>query len=233
VIRFSWYHREEFQAVAILLCLIVFFARSYHVLFLLVFSVSCAIFLLYALRIVEAVLEKKNKCPNLVSKYRKLKLAIHGHAVERSRLTMACLGSLVIGMLFIHRIDLAQTHENYRTPTDIYWILFLGWYFFVCLVISIYLIWLWNKWSNGEMVRIPFLDGLLSSIFFFHGLKRKHRIVTYIATFFLGGVPSFFAIRLSPDDSNGYQIAIMLIIPLIGLVLGGAYYAMIHLQNLD
>jgi hypothetical protein len=68
------------------------------------------------------------------------------------------------------------------------------------------------------------MDGMVASLFFFHGLNKKERIVTYIATFFLGGVPSFFALRLSTDTPFHYTIACLLIIPVALLTLGGAYY---------
>jgi len=77
----------------------------------------------------------------------------------------------------------------------------------------------------------PFLDGLVASLFFYHGLSKKNRIVTFIAGFILGGLPSYFAIRLTPETPYGYEIACGLIVPLIGFVLGGAFYAMRHVKN--
>jgi hypothetical protein len=91
--------------------------------------------------------------------------------------------------------------------------------------------WLWNTWSQNESKHVLFFDGIVASLFFYHGLSRKSRIVTFIAAFVLGGLPSYFAIRLTPETPHGYEIACGLMIPLIGLILGGAYYTMQHLQN--
>ncbi len=229
---FTWYHREEIQVLMILIGLIVFFAhRSLWVLGTLAASVVCIWLVLYFIRMLEIYLSKRESCPRLVQRYRNLKTALHGHSVERSRIAMALLAAWVVGVLCLHRIHLAQLDSADRTPSDIYWILFLGWYCIVCTVIAMYLIWLWNTWSQNESKHIPFLDGLVASLFFYRGLSRKNRIVTFIATFWLGGLPSYVAIRLKPDTPHGNWIACGLIIPLIGLFLGGAYYTMHHLQK--
>ncbi len=230
---FTWYHREEFQVLFILFGLILFFARSLWVIGTLISLVVGIIIFLYILRIIEVFCEKRHIAIWIIKKYQNLKSALHGHSVVRSRIAMALLSAWVLGVLFLHRINLAQLNIADRTPTDIYWILFLGWYFIICTVIALYLMWLWNTWSQNEVRHILFFDGLAASLFFYHGLSKKHRIVTYIATFLLGGLPSYFAIRLSPNTNHGYQIACGLIIPLIGLVLGGALYAMHHLKNLS
>lgn len=229
--KFNWHHREEFQALLILIALIIFFARSYWVIIILAVFVFSIIFFLYTARFLEGYCERKQTHLFLVKRYKELKLALHGHSVERSRIAMALLASTVLGILGIHRINLAQESELYRAPTDIYWILFLVWYFLVSLVIATYLMWLWNQWSQNKPRNIPLLDGLVASMFFYHGLTRKHRIVTYIAAFFLGGVPSYLAIRLKPTTPFAYEIACGLIIPLISFVMGGAYYAMKQMQN--
>jgi hypothetical protein len=228
---FTWYHREEIQVLVILVGLIVFFARSYWVLGTLAASVVCILFALYFTRMLEIYLTKREWLPRLVRRYHNLKSALHGHSVERSRIAMALLAAWVVGVLCLHRIHLAQLNRADRTPTDIYWILFLGWYCIVCTVIAMYLIWLWNAWSQNESKHKPFLDGLVASLFFYRGLSRKNRIVTFIAAFWLGGLPSYVAIRLTPETPYGYWIACGLIVPLIGLFLGGAYYTMRHLQN--
>jgi hypothetical protein len=228
---FEWYHREEIQVLVILVGLIVFFARSLWVLGTLAALVVCVLFVLYLVRVLEIYLTKHERCPRLVRRYHNLKTALHGHAVERSRIAMALLAAWVVGVLCLHRIHLAQLDHADRTPTDIYWILFLGWYCIVCTITAMYLIWLWNTWSQNESKHAPFLDGLVSSLFFYHGLSRKDRIVTFIAAFWLGGLPSYVAIRLTPETPYGYWIACGLIVPLIGLFLGGAYYTMKHLKN--
>jgi hypothetical protein len=228
---FTWYHREEIQVLVILVGLIMFFARSYWVLGSLAIFVFGIIILLYLIRILEVCFAKRNRYPDIINRYQNLKRALHGHAVMRSRIAMALLSAWVLGVLFLHRINLAEMNPADRTPTDIYWILFLGWYCIICTVIALYLMWLWNSWSQNESRHIPFFDGLLASLFFYHGLSRKHRIITYVAAFFLGGLPSYVALRLKPDTPYGHEIACGLILPLIGLILGGAYYAMKHMQN--
>jgi hypothetical protein len=228
---FKWYHREEFQVLVILVGLIVFFARSLWVLGTLAALVVCVIFLLYLIRVLEIYLMKHGRYPRLVQRYHNLKTALHGRSVERSRIAMALLAAWVVGVLFLHRIHLALLDPDYKTPTDIYWILFLGWYCLICTVTAMYLMWLWNTWSQNESKHVPFLDGLVASLFFYRGLSRKNRIVTFIATFWLGGLPSYVAIRLTPETPYGYWIACGLLVPLIGLFFGGAYYTMVHLQN--
>jgi hypothetical protein len=228
---FTWYHREEIQILVILVGLIVFFARSLWVLGTLAALAVCVLFALYLIRVLEIYLTKHKRCPRIVQRYHNLKTALHGHSVERSRIAMALLAAWVVGVLFLHRIHLAELSQADRTPTDIYWILFLGWYCIVCTVTALYLIWLWNTWSQNESKHVLFLDGLVASLFFYHGLSRKIRIVTFIAAFWLGGLPSYVAIRLTPETPYGYWIACGLIVPLIGFFLGGAYYTMKLLQN--
>jgi len=231
VFSFKWYHREEFQVLIILVGLIIFFARSLWVLGTLAAFVIGVIVLLYCTRFLEGFLTKQKKCSLLVLRYQSLKTALHGHSVERSRIAMALLAAWTLGVLCLHRIHLAQIDLAYRTPTDIYWIFFLGWYCIVCTVIAMYLMWLWNAWSQNEFKHVIFFDGLVASLFFYHGLSQKHRIITFIASFVLGGLPSYFAIRLTPETNYGHEIACGLIVPLIGLVIGGAYYTMRHMKN--
>ena len=228
---FEWYHREEIQVLVILVGLIVFFARSLWVLGTLAVLVVCVLCVLYLIRGLDIYLTKHELCPRLVQRYHNLKTALHGHSVERSRIAMALLAAWVVGVLFLHRIHLAMLDPEYKTPTDIYWILFLGWYCLICTITAMYLIWLWNTWSQNESKHVPFLDGLVASLFFYRGLSRKNRIVTFIAAFWLGGIPSYVAIRLTPETPYGYWIAGGLIVPLVGLFLGGAYYTMHHLRN--
>jgi hypothetical protein len=228
---FEWYHREEIQALAILVGLIIFFARSFWVVGTLATFVVLVIALLYCARIVEVYLAKHNLLLGLVRRYQDWKSALHGRSVERSRIAMALLGAWVVSILCLHRIHLAQQDAAYRTPTDIYWILFLALYCIECIAIAMYMMWLWNAWSQNELRHIPFFDGLVASLFFYHGLSRRNRVVTFAAAFFLGGLPSYVAIRLTPDTPHAYQIACGLTVPLLGFILGGAYYAMRCLQN--
>jgi H+/gluconate symporter-like permease len=231
VFSFTWYHREEIQVLVILVGLIGFFARSFWVLGTLAAFVVGLLLLLYIVRILERYLGKHKKLLTLLKKYQDLKSALHGHSVERSRIAMALLAAWVLGVLCLHRINLARQSPADSTPTDIYWILFLGWYCIICTISAAYLVWLWNAWSQNESRHIPFLDGLVASLFFYHGLPKKSRIITYVAAFFLGGIPSYVAIRLSPQTPYGYEIACGLVVPLITLILGGAVYAMVRLRN--
>jgi len=217
------------QVLLILVGLIVFFARSFWVLVTLALFVMVVLGLLYFMRFLERYFSKRTSFPSAVQRYIDLKTALHGHSLERSRIAMSLLAAWILGVLCLHRIQLAQISYTDRTPTDIYWILFLGWYCIVCTTSALYLMWLWNTWSQKESKHVPFFDGLVASLFFYHGLSRKHRIVTYIAAFFLGGLPSYVAIRLTPETLHGYELACGLIVPLIGLILGGAFYAMHHL----
>jgi hypothetical protein len=139
---------------------------------------------------------------------------------------MAFMSTLVIGILAAHRITLATQSSVYATPSNLYWILFLCWYFSVWAVITGYCLWIWARvWEIPELHN-SFMDGLVASLFFYHGLSKHHRIVTFAMGFLLGGVPSFFGAKLSIDTPYGYWIAPFLILPVIALSLGGAYYAM-------
>ena len=227
---FTWYHREELQVLFILVGLIVFFSRSFWITVPLSIFTILIMLLLYTARIVENFFARRKMFTSLVAQYRQLKDVLHGRAVERSRILMAVLAFVVVLVLCLHRIDLARLDNTYATPTDLYWILFLGWYSIVCIIIAAYLSWLWLSWMHDPSTRIPFLDGLVASLFFYHGLSRKNRIVTFIASFLLGGVPSYYALRLQPDTPNGHKIACMLVIPVVLLTLGGAFYAMMHLN---
>ncbi|HVN47710.1 MAG TPA: hypothetical protein VMU30_02695 [Bacteroidota bacterium] len=223
---FTWYHREELQVLVLLGGLIVFFSRELWVLLSLAGFLIIALVGLYGMRILELWLSKHKKAPAFVESYRVMKQALHGHAVERSRIAMAVLACVVLGLLCIHRIDLANRFDSDATPTDLYWIFFLGWYFWMCFVCGGYLFWLWRNWAHQYTNRIPFLDGMIASLFFYHGLSPRNRRLTYIGTFFLGGAPSYIAYRLSPENPYGSLIAIALIVPVIILNLGGSYYAM-------
>lgn len=148
---FTWYHREEIQVLMILVGLIVFFARSLWVFGTLAAFVIGMLVLLYVMRILEGYLKKRELLPSLIQRYQDLKTALHGHSAERSRIAMALLSAWVLGVLCLHRIHLAQLNPIDRTPTDIYWILFLGWYCIICTIIALYLMWLWNTWSQNEL----------------------------------------------------------------------------------
>jgi hypothetical protein len=226
---FSWYHREEIQVLVVFLVLIIFFSRSLHVTLFLLGVITVSLGGLYAVRFLSILLHRQELFRNLIIQYHQFRLALGRESVHRSRVAMALLSALVIGVLGAHRITLATQTAYYASPTDVYWILFLCWYFVVCSVIAGYVLWIWGRvWENPQ-VQTPLLDGLVASFFFYHGLSREHRMVTFIAGFLLGGAPSFVATRISPDDPNGYRIACALIVPVMALTVGGAYYAMRHL----
>jgi len=223
---FTWYHREELQVLLVLIALVAFFSRSLLLTALLLVLVVGATGGLYLARVGGRYLHRLESLRFLVVQYHAFKLYLGRESLHRSRVAMAILAAVVIGILAVHRVLLAKGNPYYATPTDLYWMLFLFWYFLVCSAIALYLLWIWGRvWKTPQM-RFPFLDGLVASLFFYHGLSRNHRIVTSIAAFLLGGVPSYFGIRLLADDPLGYQKAIGLIIPVIALTLGGAYYAM-------
>ncbi len=222
--EFTWYHREEWQVIIVLLGLVVFFSGPFWIAGVLSFAILFSFFALYLVRVIETFLANRDLYPGLIAWYREMKNVLHGHSVERSRIAMVFLSSAVVCVLLVHRIHLAATDPADAAPTDIYWILFLAWYTLVCTTTTVYLFWLWRNWVRHLSVRSPLMDGMVASLFFFHGLNKKERIVTYIATFFLGGVPSFFALRLSTDTPFHYTIACLLIIPVALLTLGGAYY---------
>jgi len=228
---FQEYHREEFQVVLLLLCLIIFFARTFVVAVSVVAVVLFTMLILYCMRLIDVYCKKQNLTFKLLEFYRKMKNALHVHSEERSRIAMAILASFVLLILCVHRIDLALHDPYYATPSDVYWIVFLGWYAVVCNVTGAYLIWLWRNWAREQVVRIPIMDGLVASMFFYQGLEMKERIVTYAAAFFLGGVPSYLAIKLSTETHYAYTIAVLLVIPVMIFTLGGAFYAKIYLTK--
>ncbi len=228
---FQWYHREEWQVVAILIGLILFFARTIWISIGVSIAVLAVMLFLYTIRLLEIYCNNHGVSIGLIEQYKILKSALHKHSVERSRIAMALLASCVLLVLTLHRIDLALTNPFYATPSDVYWIFFLGWYTLLCTVSCSYLLWLWRNWVRKHTVQIPFLDGLVASMFFFHGLKTRERIITYIAAFFLGGLPSYFAVGLSTNIPYAYSIAMLLIIPVMLFTLGGAYYAMHYLKK--
>ncbi len=217
----------------VLIALVIFFARSTFLSIVLPTGVFLAIGGLYLARVGSRVLHRLESLRSIVFQYHQFKLTLGRESLQRSRVAMAILATAVIGLLALHRMSLAEMDPYFATPTDLYWMLFLWWYTLVCAVIAIYLLWIWGRVWNTPQVHSPFLDGLVASLFFYHGLSRSHRIVTFVAAFLLGGVPSYFGIRLGPDDPYGPQKAVALIIPVIALTLGGAYYAMRCLESGD
>ncbi|MCX7985023.1 MAG: hypothetical protein N3A63_09005 [Bacteroidetes bacterium] len=228
---FQWYHREEWQVVLVLIGVVIFFSRTIWISIGVSLGVLLVVVVLYLLRLFELYCTEKKKFMSFVEQYQRIKNVLHVHSVERSRIAMGLLASVVLLVLTLHRIDLALAHPADATPTDLYWIVFLGWYTLLATVTTAYLIWLWRNWVRYQSVRIPLMDGLVASMFFYHGLKRHERILTYVAAFFLGGIPSYFALRLTPETPYGYTIAILLVIPVVIFTIGGAVYARHYLAR--
>ncbi len=232
-LQFTWYHREELQVAVVLVALVLFFSRSTILTVLLLSAIIVAISGLYLARVGSRVFHRLERLRSLLLQYHEFKLTLGRESLHRSRVAMAIIAAAVITTLAFHRLSLAQLDPHYATPTDVYWMLFLAWYAIVCTVIAAYLLWIWGRVWDAPQIQSPILDGLVASLFFYHGLSRNHRIVTFVAGFLLGGVPSYFGIRLQDHDPLGYQKAVGLIIPVVALTLGGAFYAMRCIQTTD
>lgn len=139
---------------------------------------------------------------------------------------MTMLSCVVLGILCIHRLSLALSNTTAESPTDIYWILFLAWYWVVWTFMLGYFVFRWRRArKQSDETRDPFLEGLVASMFFYHGLPTKQRIITFTAGFLLGGAPTYFATRLEPGTPLSYVTACALVIPVMVLTLGGAWCA--------
>jgi hypothetical protein len=79
--------------------------------------------------------------------------------------------------------------------------------------------------ENGNRLQSPFFEGLVASLFFYHGLPTKRRVITFTAGFVVGGLPTYLATRLDPYDATAYALAGVLVLPVVILTLGGAWYA--------
>jgi hypothetical protein len=184
--RFSWYHRDELQIVGVVVLLVLFFSRSEA---LSVFTLALTILsvaALYVFPIVRRALLENTHIHFAAVWVRRVERWLVFTSSERSRIAMTVLCCFVLGILCIHRIALALTVSQFETPTDIYWILFLAWYWVVWTFVLGYLVFRAAKNNeNGDRVRSPFFEGLVASLFFYHGLPTKHRIITFTAGFCL------------------------------------------------
>jgi tetrahydromethanopterin S-methyltransferase subunit D len=137
---------------------------------------------------------------------------------------------IIVGILFGHRLllftqgaALGGPAGSHAEPIDLYWVLFLGWYACVWGVIAVFLVYKWK--TNADPLQHKYFEGLVGSMYFYHGLPTKSRIVTFIAGFFLGGVPTALALQIDAADPNGMSMAMLLITPVATLILFGAWFA--------
>jgi len=126
--------------------------------------------------------------------------------------------------LFIRDTASAVSPElSFATPLDLYWILFLGWYASVWAVISVFMTYKWKK--AEDPVKHKFLEGLVGSMYFYHGLPTRSRMLTFAAGLLLGGLPTVYAVQIDPADPEGMTTAALLIIPVASLIIFGAWFA--------
>ncbi len=221
---FTWWHRDELQVLLVYIIVIIFFGRS------LALEVT-----LLTLSFVPLGMFWVLRWWGRTGRYAGLVRRILGHLPEfpwdRSRLAMSILSTVIIGALFVHRLSLflrdwelgTAPEISFATPLDLYWVLFLGWYGFVWAVIAVFLM---IKWQRHEVpIAHKFLEGLVGSMYFYHGLPAKGRAITFAAGFFLGGVPTIYAVQIDRADPAGFQTAALLIIPVATLILLGAWFA--------
>ncbi len=224
--RFSWYHRDELQIVAVVILLVFFFSRSTALSVFTLALVVLSVVGLYGFRVVRLTLLENTHIPISATWIRTVETRLLFTSPERSRIAMVLLCSLVLGILCIHRIILALTVARFETPTDVYWILALAWYWVLCTYVLGYLLLRAGNGESGEFRPRPsFYEGLTASLFFYHGLPAKQRIFTFVACFVLGGIPTYAATRLHPTGAVAYALAAALVLPVVILTLGGAWYA--------
>ena len=224
--RFSWYHRDELQIVAVFVALVLFFSRSAIISSLILIFIGSSVAALYAFRYVRMTMLENAHMPFAATWQEHVETRLLFTSSERSRIVMTVLSCIVLGMLCIHRISLALSVADFETPTDIYWILFLAWYWVVWTFVLGYLVFrAIPKKTRISKRRSPFLEGLVASLFFYHGLPTKQRVITFTSAFIIGGVPTYVATHLQPQDATAYTFAGILVLPVIVLTLGGAWYA--------
>ncbi len=224
--RFSWYHRDELQIVVLAALLVLFFSRSAILSTFTLALIVLSVVFLYVFRWVRRIFLENSRIRFAAAWIRRVESRLVFTSPERSRIAMTILCCLVLGILCIHRITLTLTLPRFETPTDIYWILLLGWYWAVCSFVFGYLWYRAVKGSKSNDGRqSSFLQGLVASVFFYHGLPAKQRILTFATGFVLGGLPTYLATRLASYNPREYAYAAVLILPVVVLTLGGAWYA--------
>lgn len=221
--RFNWWHRDEVQVFVVYVIISWFFTRN-EILEARLF-VLCGLILLvpWLFRWLGRWRRTGNGPAVIDGLLNGMLRYLPPLAWDRSRLYFSFWSAAIVLILFAHRLELAMTVPEYAFPLDVYWTLFLGWYGLVWSTVTVYLV---TKWKHGRRPEDHrFWEGLVGSMFFYHGLPPKSRLVTFAAGFFLGGVPTAFAITLDPTDPSAVRTAAFLVIPVAGLILFGAAYA--------
>ena len=222
----QWYHRDEMKTAAVFAVLILSLSRSS--------TLTAGLFLFLAAAIamhnvVRFMLARRKQSAMVDSSSLLLRMEKHlpRFPWDRSRIVYATLSVVIFGALWLHRHMIWVEGGGGSTPTGRYWSIFLAWYSAVWIAVFGYL---WYVWRTERRVgRRPhklFWEGLLGSMFFYHGLPPKARVVTFAAACLLGGVPTFLATQISPDDADGIMKANFLLFPVAILTVGGAFYTM-------
>jgi hypothetical protein len=221
---FTWWHRDELQVYVVYLIIILFFGRSFAVEAALLAVATLPIVLLWVVRWMRRTGRKEEGISRILTRF-------PPHPWDRSRLLMSVLSAVIVLFLFGHRLHYflrdrnagLTGEESFATPLDLYWLLFLGWYGLVWAAIAVFLYYKWKH--HADPVEHKFLEGLVGSMYFYHGLPTRSRVVTFVAGFLLGGLPTAYAVQLDPLDPNGMTIALLLIIPVATLILFGGWFA--------
>ncbi|MEK6649615.1 MAG: hypothetical protein AABY75_01430 [Bacteroidota bacterium] len=221
--RFAWWHRDEVQVFTLWIIISWFFTRSDILQGRLLALSALALLAPWIVRELRRW-RRTDRAPAAVGKGLDALLRfLPPFAWDRSRLSCSFWSALIVGVLFAHRLELALTVPEYAAPVDVYGILFLGWYGLVWSTVTVYLVIKWRHQTRPEDHR--FWEGLVGSMFFYHGLPTKNRLVTFAAGSLLGGVPTAFAVTLDPTNPSSLRTAALLILPVAGLILFGAAYA--------
>ncbi len=221
--RFTWWHRDEIQVFVVFVVISWFFTRS-PILQDRLIALSAAILLFPWILRGFSRWRRSGGAPAVLGPFLDATMRhLPPLAWDRSRVYYSVWSVAVLAVLFAHRIELALSVPEYASPLDIYWILFLGWYALVWAAVSVYLMIKWRL--RASPVKHPFWEGLVGSMYFYHGLPPKSRLITFVAAFLLGGVPTAVAVTLDSTDPSSVRTAVFLILPVAGLILFGAAYA--------
>ncbi|HTP80981.1 MAG TPA: hypothetical protein VMM57_11345 [Bacteroidota bacterium] len=219
--RFMWYHRDEIQVLVVFVVIILFFSRSQILSLDLAGFVVLAFVLGYLYRIGSSRYRLGQLRGITRELYERAENFLTLDSPSRSRLFMAKLSVVVVGALLLHRVDLMRRDASFATPTDVYWILFLSWYLLLWLAIVWYFVRRALRSAGTPSSSDAFLQNLTASIFFYHGLPTRLRVVTFGLGLALGGIPSYFAAQLRPERPIDSLLPYLLIIPVIALSLIG------------
>ena len=221
---FTWWHRDEIQVLVVYIIVIFFFGRSLELEIVLLALAILPLLGFWLVRWWGRTGQNRGMVDMII---RNLPV----HPWDRSRLVMSVLSTVIVGSLFVHRLLFylrdsgtgIPYEESFATSLDLYWILFLGWYAAVWAVIVVFMVYKWK--TDADPVQHRYFEGLVGSMYFYHGLPAKSRIVTFIAGLLLGGLPTAYAVQIDPADPSGTQTAVFLIIPVATLILLGAWFA--------